>query len=318
MRHLLDIEALTPDDIISLIDLADRMAEVLKRPIPTIPALRGKVVLSAFFEDSTRTRVSFETAVRRLSGEVMSFAAASSSVKKGESVRDTIQTLTAMGPDAIVVRHRSAGVPHQIAQWTDAAVINAGDGWHQHPTQGLLDVATARKAIGSLEGRRVVMVGDIVHSRVARSTTQAFLALGAEVRWVAPRTLLPPDTDWLGVTVHSALDPELADADICYVLRIQSERIGEALLPSVREYHDRYALTPERLDLLSPRALIMHPGPMIRGVEISAEAADDPRAIVLDQVAMGVAVRMAVLYQLLGVHPLDEPAHPAPKGPESS
>ena len=299
-KHLLTVDDLTVDDILATFDLADRMAEVSSRSIPKIPALRGKTVATAFFEDSTRTRMSFDTAAKRLSADVMTFAAGSSSVKKGESVRDTIETISAMGVDAFVVRHRSAGVPEQITQWTDAVVINAGDGWHQHPTQGLLDGYTALRALGDLTGRKIVMVGDIVHSRVARSTSRIFGLLGAEVVWVAPSTLLPSDCSPFDVRVSNSFDDELADADICYVLRIQSERISEALFPSVDEYQDRFGHTTHRAHHVFRGDVLMHPGPMIRGVEIEGEAADDPRSLVTTQVRNGVFIRMAVLYQLLG------------------
>lgn len=245
--------------------------------------------------------MSFDVAAKRLSADVMGFAAGSSSMNKGESVRDTVETLCAMRVDAIVVRHRSAGVPAQITQWTDARVINAGDGRHQHPTQGLLDGYTALRKMGSLDGVAVTMVGDIANSRVARSTTRVFQLLGAHVTWSAPPTLLPASLAPFGVTVEHDVDTALAGADICYVLRIQSERISEALIPSVREYHDRYALTGRRASEVFKGALIMHPGPVIRGVEIDGAAVDDPRSVVVQQVANGVAVRMAVLYDLFGV-----------------
>jgi aspartate carbamoyltransferase catalytic subunit len=230
----------------------------------------------------------------------MSFAVSSSSVNKGESVRDTIETIEAMGIDAVIVRHRSSGVPAQIARWTNAVVVNAGDGWHQHPTQALLDAYTARSHLGDLAGRHVAIVGDVKHSRVARSNIEMFTALGARVTLVAPPTLLPPDTGAWDVQVSHHLDAVLPEVDVCYLLRMQNERMTEALVPTLREYTADYGLTSERADLLSPEALIMHPGPMNRGVEIASEVADRPNAVITEQVANGVAVRMAVLFMLLG------------------
>ena len=268
--------------------------------IPKVPALRGRTVVSLFFEDSTRTRLSFDTAAKRLSADTMSFGVSSSSVNKGESVRDTVETIEAMGIDAVIVRHSSSGVPAQIARWTDAVVVNAGDGWHQHPTQALLDAYTARSHLGDLEGRSVAIVGDVKHSRVARSNIEMFTALGADVTLVAPPTLLPPDTAAWDVSVSHELDPVLAGIDICYLLRMQSERMTEALIPTVREYTARFGLSSERADRLGADALIMHPGPMNRGVEIASEVAERPNAVITEQVANGVAVRMAVLFLLLG------------------
>lgn len=299
-RHLLAVGDLDRDQIVELLDLTDTFVEVGRRAIPKVPALRGRTVVSLFFEDSTRTRLSFDTAAKRLSADTMSFAVSSSSVNKGESVRDTIETIEAMGIDAVIVRHRSSGVPAQIARWTNAAVVNAGDGWHQHPTQALLDAYTARTHLGDLEGRHVAIVGDIKHSRVARSNIEMFTALGARVTLVAPPTLLPSDTSAWKVQVSHALDPILADLDVCYLLRMQNERMTEALLPSLREYTAGYGLTSARADRLAPDALIMHPGPMNRGVEIASEVADRPNAVITEQVANGVAVRMAVLFMLLG------------------
>ena len=299
-RHLLAVNDLDRDQIVELLDLTDTFVEVGRRSIPKVPALRGRTVVSLFFEDSTRTRLSFDTAAKRLSADTMSFAVSSSSVNKGESVRDTIETIEAMGIDAVIVRHRSSGVPAQIARWTNAVVVNAGDGWHQHPTQALLDTYTARSHLGDLAGRRIAIVGDVKHSRVARSNIEMFTALGAEVTLVAPPTLLPPDTGAWDVRVSHHLDPVLPDVDICYLLRMQSERMTEALVPTLREYTAGFGLTSERADRLSPDALIMHPGPMNRGVEIASEVADRPNAVITEQVANGVAVRMAVLFMLLG------------------
>ena len=300
MRHLLSTEDLSPADLADLLDLTANFAEIQSRDIKKVPALRGKTVVMAFFEDSTRTRTSFDLAARRLSADVVTFSAGSSSVKKGESLRDTVETISAMGVDAIVVRHASSGVPRRLTEWTDAAVINAGDGWHQHPTQALLDCYTIQQRFGSLEGRRIAICGDVNHSRVARSDIDAFTKLGAEVVLVGPRTLLPPTLEGWPVKVEPDLDPILGDLDVVYLLRIQQERLGSALLPSLREYRARYGLTRQRLARLRPDALVMHPGPMNRGVEIDPEAADDERAVVLDQVAAGVPVRMAVLYRVIG------------------
>lgn len=300
IRHLLSVGDLDREQIDELLDLTDTFVEVGQRSIPKVPALRGRTVVSLFYEDSTRTRLSFETAAKRLSADTMSFAVSSSSVKKGESVRDTVETIEAMGIDAIVVRHRSSGVPQQIAGWTGAAVINAGDGWHQHPTQALLDAYTVRSHLGSLEGRRIAIVGDVKHSRVARSNIEMFSALGAQVVLVAPPTLLPAHTSMWPVEVSHDLDAVLDSLDVCYLLRMQRERMTEALVPTLREYSECYGLTPQRADRLGPDALIMHPGPMNRGVEIGGDVADRPNSVVTEQVAHGVAVRMAVLFMLLG------------------
>jgi aspartate carbamoyltransferase catalytic subunit len=271
------------------------------RAIPKVPALRGRTVVSLFYEESTRTRLSFETAAKRLSADTMNFSVGTSSVKKGESLRDTVQTIAAMGVDAIVVRHASAGVPWQVARWAQgASVINAGDGWHEHPTQALLDCYTIRQARGGLAGLRVAIVGDVKHSRVARSDVAAFTLLGAEVTLVAPPTLLPPSLEGWPVAVSHDLDAVLPKSDVVYLLRMQRERQTEALLPSLREYTARYGLTRRRVELMADDAIVMHPGPMNRGVEIAAEVADLPRTVVTRQVANGVAVRMAVLFWLLG------------------
>jgi aspartate carbamoyltransferase catalytic subunit len=302
-RHLLGVADLGPDvaaGIDEVMALTDAFVEVSRRPIPKVPALRGKTVASLFFEDSTRTRLSFETAAKRLSADTMTFSVSTSSVKKGESLRDTVETIEAMGVDAIVVRHGSSGVPRQVARWADAAVVNAGDGWHEHPTQALLDCYTIRQHRQSMEGARVAIVGDVKHSRVARSNVAAFTALGAEVTLVAPPTLLPPNIDGWPVRVSHSLDEVIADTDVCYLLRMQRERMTEALVPTLREYTAGYGLTARRADRLPKGALIMHPGPMNRGVEIAAEVADRPDAVIVDQVRNGVAVRMAVLFLLLG------------------
>jgi aspartate carbamoyltransferase catalytic subunit len=299
-RHVLSVADLGRDGIDELMRLTESFVEVSERKIPKVPTLRGKTVVSLFYEDSTRTRLSFETAAKRLSADTMNFSVGTSSVKKGESLRDTVQTIEAMGVDAIVVRHGSAGVPWQVAGWVDASVVNAGDGWHEHPTQALLDCYTIREQRGTLDGLHVAIVGDIKHSRVARSDVLAFTLLGARVTLVAPPTLLPPSLAGWPVDVSHDLDEVLPKVDVVYLLRMQRERMTEALLPSLREYTAIYGLTPRRARLLADDALIMHPGPMNRGVEIAAEVAELPRSVITRQVANGVAVRMAVLFLLLG------------------
>lgn len=300
MKHLLGIEGLDAPDLDHLLGLTDHFVEVNRRRMPKVPALQGRTVCWLFYEDSTRTRLSFEQAAKRLSADTLSFTVSSSSVKKGESLRDTVETIEAMGVDAIVVRHGSAGVPHQVTRWVNASVVNAGDGWHEHPTQALLDCYTIREQRGSLDGLRIAIVGDIAHSRVARSDVWAFTKLGAEVTLVGPPTLLPPTVVGWPVRVEHSLDAVLPKVDVVYMLRMQRERMTEALIPSLREYTARWGLTRRRVDLLSGDAIVMHPGPMNRGVEIAADVADLPRSVVVDQVRNGVAVRMAVLYELLG------------------
>jgi aspartate carbamoyltransferase catalytic subunit len=301
VKHLLSIADLERADLDELLDLSDSFVEVTQREIPKIPALRGKTVVTLFFEDSTRTRLSFETAAKRLSADTMSFSASTSSVRKGESLLDTVQTIQAMGVDAIVVRHPCAGAAHRVAGWVDASVVNAGDGRHQHPTQAVLDLLTLRRHRGTgLDGLRVLFVGDIGHSRVARSGVQALATMGAEVSLAGPPTLLPESLEGWPVTVAEDLDTVLPEVDVVYLLRIQRERLGAALLPSLREYTTRYGITVERAARLKPDTLIMHPGPMNRGIEIAAEVADGPASLVTEQVANGVAARMAVLWSILG------------------
>ncbi len=300
MRHFRSIEEAGPATIRRLLDLADHMTEVNRRPNPKVPALRGRTVCNVFFEDSTRTRLSFETAAKRLSADTMNFAVSSSSVNKGESLRDTIETIAAMGVDAFVIRHKSSGVPWQVSEWTNAGVINAGDGWHAHPTQALLDCYTIRTALdrtGSFDGLRIAIVGDIKHSRVARSDISAFTMLGADVTLVAPRTLLPPHVE---VPVVSNLDDVIGDLDVLYLLRMQRERMTESLVPSLREYTMRFGLTPDRVRRMPDHALVMHPGPMNRGVEMAVDPAELPGAVITQQVTNGIAVRMAILFELLG------------------
>ena len=301
MKHLLSIDDLDVDSLTAMLDLSEQFVAVNQRDIPKVPALRGKVVASLFYEESTRTRLSFETAAKRLSCDVMTFSVTQSSVKKGESLRDTVQTIAAMGIDAIVVRHPAAGAPHRIVDWIDASVVNAGDGRHAHPTQALLDVLTLRRHRGpSLEGLRVAIVGDVRHSRVARSNVKALHLLGADVTLVAPPTLLPESLEGWPVQVSHELDDVVSETDVVMLLRMQFERQQEALFPTVREYTARYGLTEARAERLKPDALVMHPGPMNRGVEVAAAVADGPASLVTEQVANGVAVRMAVLYTLLG------------------
>ncbi|WP_117000458.1 aspartate carbamoyltransferase catalytic subunit [Desertimonas flava] len=312
-RHLLSIAEFGAAGVQRVLDLTDHMVAVNQRPNPKVPALRGRTVCNLFFEDSTRTRLSFETAAKRLSADVMTFSVGSSSVNKGESLRDTIETVAAMGVDAFVIRHRSSGAPWQVTRWTEASIINGGDGWHAHPTQALLDAYTVRGALGrggagtTFDGVRVAIVGDIKHSRVARSNVEVFCALGADVTLVAPRTLLPPELP-TGVEVTSDLDAVIDEIDVLYLLRMQNERISDAgapkgamgtLVPTIREYSARFALTPERARRLGEHALVMHPGPMNRGVEIQVDPAELPGALITRQVANGVAVRMAVLFDLL-------------------
>lgn len=298
-RHLLTIDDLGVEGVQRILRLTDSFVEVSERRIPKVPVLRGRTVAWLFYEDSTRTRLSFETAAKRLSADSMNFSVGSSAVNKGESLRDTVQTIEAMGVDAIVVRHKSAGAPKQITQWLDASVINAGDGWHAHPTQALLDCYTLRDRLGGIEGRRIAIVGDVKHSRVARSNIAAFTALGAEVVLVAPPTLLPPSLVPFDVTVSHSIDEVIGEVDVVYLLRMQLERMHEALVPSLREYTATYGLTAERARRLGPDTVVMHPGPMNRGVEVAADVPQMPNAVVTDQVRNGVAVRMAVLFDLL-------------------
>jgi aspartate carbamoyltransferase catalytic subunit len=314
VRHLLGIAELSAGEVEHLLDLTDHFVEVTRRPMPKVPALQGRTVTWLFYEDSTRTRLSFEQAAKRLSADTLSFTVGSSSVRKGESLRDTALTIEAMGVDAIVVRHGSSGVPAQIARWVSASVVNAGDGWHEHPTQALLDCYTIRERLGSLDGRRIAIVGDVAHSRVARSDVWAFTKLGAEVTLVAPPTLLPANLEGWPVRVEHDLDRVLPAVEVVYLLRMQRERMTEALLPSLREYTARWGLTRRRVDLLEEEAIVMHPGPMNRGVEIAADVADLPRSVVIDQVRNGVAVRMAVLYELLGSGGDLQPARPSAAG----
>jgi len=313
-RHLLSVAELGVDGIEEILRVSDAFVEVGQRAIPKVPSLRGRTVVTLFAEQSTRTRLSFETAAKRLSADVLSFSVDTSSVKKGESLRDTVETVAAMGVDAFVVRHPCAGAPAAVARWVDAAVVNAGDGWHEHPTQALLDCYTIREVLAGRAGHRlddvgvecfaglrVAIVGDVRHSRVARSLVLALGALGSVVTLVAPGTLLPPSLEgWPVAGVSHDLDAVLREVDVCYLLRLQTERGAGAFLPSVREYSATFGLTARRAALLDDAALVMHPGPMNRGVEIADDVAELPRSLVLRQVSNGVAVRMAVLFMLLG------------------
>ena len=299
MNDFLTVEGLPRAELTSLLDLSDEFVEVLARPIPKVPALRGRTVAMLFFEPSTRTRMSFERAAKALSADTMSFSPGTSSLSKGESLKDTALTIKAMGADALVVRHASTGAPWRIAEWTGLPVLNGGDGAHQHPTQALLDALTIRQHFGNLEGLHVAIVGDIRHSRVARSNIAAFSTLGATVTLVAPKTLLPVDLAGWPVHTAAAID-EVLDSDVIYLLRIQKERGGASVLPSLPEYVSRFGLTWDRFARMSSDSVVMHPGPMNRGVEIAPEVADHPRSLVEPQVANGVAVRMAVLFRLLG------------------
>lgn len=301
--NLLALDDLDADALTALLDQSDEFLEVLDRPIPKVPTLRGRTVAMLFFEPSTRTKLSFERAARALSADTMSFSPSGSSVSKGESLKDTTLTLLAMGPDALVVRHGAIGAPWRIADWAGIPVVNAGDGAHQHPTQGLLDALTLRQRFGSLDGLHIALVGDIRHSRVARSDIAAFTTLGARVTLVGPRTLLPPNLDGWPVETTDDFDAALGDLDAVYLLRIQAERGGGDVFPSVTEYVGRYGLTDDRARRLPDHAVVLHPGPMNRGIEISPSVADGPRSLVATQVRNGVAVRMAVLFHLLGGSP---------------
>jgi len=300
MKHLLTMEGVDRATLDDLLDDADEFYEVMHRPIPKVPALRGKTVATLFFEPSTRTKLSFERAAKALSADILSFSPGTSSLKKGESLKDTVLTVKAMGADLMVVRHKSTGAAWRVAEWTDLPVVNGGDGAHQHPTQALLDALTLRQHFGDLNGLRIAIVGDIRHSRVARSDVWAFTTLGAEVILVAPPTLLPADLTGWPVTATTQFDDVLTEVDAIYVLRVQAERGGASVFPSVAEYRQRFGMTDARFNRLKPDTIVLHPGPMIRGIEIDGGVADDPRCKVLEQVTNGVAVRMAVLFQLLG------------------
>jgi aspartate carbamoyltransferase catalytic subunit len=299
-RHLLSAADLDRDDAELVLDTAEELADVADRAIKKLPTLRGRTVVNLFFEDSTRTRTSFEVAAKRLSADVINFSAKGSSVSKGESLKDTALTLEAMGADAVVVRHAASGAPHRLAGWIRGSVLNAGDGTHEHPTQALLDAFTIRRRMGRVEGLRVAIVGDVLHSRVARSNVLLLATLGAEVTLVAPPTLLPVGVDSWPCAHSYDLDTVLPKSDVVMMLRVQRERMAAAFFPSAREYSRRFGLDAQRMAGLPDDAIVMHPGPMNRGMEIAAEVADSVRSTIVEQVTNGVSVRMAVLYLMLG------------------
>lgn len=315
MRHLLSAGDLSRDEAVRILDTAEELLGVAQRPIKKLPTLRGRTVVNLFFEDSTRTRISFEAAAKRLSADVINFSAKGSSASKGEGLKDTALTLQAMGADAVVVRHGASGAPHRLAHeaWTKGAVVNAGDGTHEHPTQALLDAFTMRRHLvgtshgvgADLAGKRITIVGDVLHSRVARSNALLLHTLGAHVTLVAPPTLLPVGVQTWPVSTSYSLDEAIEGTDALMMLRVQGERMNAAYFPSAREYSRRYGLDRARMDRLPDHAVVMHPGPMNRGMEISADVADSDRSVIVEQVTNGVAVRMAVLYLLLGGAPAD-------------
>jgi aspartate carbamoyltransferase catalytic subunit len=305
IRHLLGLEGVCREDIERILTTAESFKEVLDRPIKKVPPLRGQTIVNLFYEPSTRTRISFELAEKRLSADVVNFTASASSVTKGESLRDTVKNILAMKTDVIVIRHPCPGAPHFLTRATDAIVLNAGDGAHEHPTQGLLDIFTIWERWRDLRGKRVLIVGDVAHSRVARSNIWGLLTMGAQVAICGPATLIPKSFAEIGVEVYTDIDKALNQGvDAINVLRIQRERQGSAFLPSLREYSRLYGIDSERAGRLRPGALVMHPGPINRGVEITSEVADSAASVILDQVTNGLAVRMAALYLLCGGHAL--------------
>ena len=308
MRHLLGLEGMSAAQLTAILDLSAQMKAVNQRRIKKLPTLRGVTVLTFFVESSTRTRMSFELAAKRLSADTMSFTASTSALQKGETLLDTARNLEAMAPDILVIRHSCAGSPHFLARHVDCAIVNAGDGAHEHPTQGLLDLFTLREKLGSLAGRKIAIIGDIAHSRVARSAIFGLHALGADVHVAGPATMLPPAIEELGCTAHPRVEPAIEGADAVMMLRIQRERQGNDLFPSAHEYHRFFGLDRDRLRLARPGALVMHPGPMNRGVEIAPDVADGPQSVILEQVENGVAVRMAVLYLVAAQRGLEVPA----------
>ncbi len=305
-RHLLGVTDLEADEIRLILNTAEAMQEIASRPIKKVPTLRGRTVVNLFFEPSTRTRTSFEVAEKRLSADTLSIAVATSSVSKGESLLDTVRNIEAMSPDMIVMRHSSAGAPHLLARMCRSVIINAGDGMHEHPTQALLDAFTIREHKKRIEGLKIAIVGDLLHSRVLRSNIQLLNKLGAHVWACGPSTLMPPELPRFGVRPTTSLDEAVDGADVVMMLRIQHERMQGHFIPSTREYFSLFGLTPERLKRAAPDVIILHPGPMNRGVEIDSDVADGPYSVILEQVANGVAVRMAVLYLLAGQ---DDEAH---------
>jgi len=303
-RHLLSIGDLNHDQALLILDTAEELAKISDAPIKKLPTLRGRTIVNLFYEDSTRTRISFEAAAKRLSADVINFSAKGSSVSKGESLKDTALTLQAMGADAVVLRHPESGAANRLAAWTNGVVINAGDGTHEHPTQALLDAFTIRRHLGTvgsdLAGKQIAIVGDVLHSRVARSNVLLLNLLGAKITLVAPPTLIPVGVESWPVDISYAIDEVLPEVDAVMMLRVQSERMQNSFFPSTREYSRLFGLNLDRMNLLPKGALILHPGPMNRGLEISAECADSVQSVILEQVANGVSVRMAVLYLLLG------------------
>ena len=311
MRHLLSIEDLEREQVETILERADSFAEVTRRDIKKVPTLRGRTVVTLFYESSTRTSSSFELAAKRLSADVVSVKASGSSVDKGESLKDTVETLSAYDPAAIVIRHPYAGSAAMLTDWVEASVINAGDGMHQHPSQALLDVFTLRSRLGSLEGKRIWIVGDVLHSRVARSNIQAFTLMGASVTVCGPPTLIPRGIETSGCEVRHSLD-ELDSTDVIYLLRMQRERMGENFVPSIREYARLFQINSRRL---GPRQLVMHPGPVNRGIEIGSDVIDSEQSLIAEQVSSGLAVRMAILYELLTGDASADQAEPGGDGP---
>lgn len=299
-RDLLSLQEMSREDIELVLSTARSLKEILSRPIKKVPTLRGKVVCTLFYEPSTRTRTSFELAAKYMSADTVSIATSTSSVQKGETLADTARNLEVMGVDVVIMRHSVSGACHFLAKVLDAPVINAGDGMHEHPTQGLLDIFTILEQKGRIRGLKVAILGDVLHSRVARSNIFGLTKMGAQVAVAGPSTLLPPALSELGVKAYTRVEEAIEGADVVYVLRLQLERQTKSLFPSKREYHDMFGLTRERLKLAKEDALVMHPGPMNRGVEIDTEVADSPKSVILDQVTSGVAVRMAILYLILG------------------
>ena len=299
-KHLLGLENITRREIKLILDTAESFREVLERPIKKVPTLRGVTIVNLFYEPSTRTRISFELAEKRLSADTINFTTTNSSVKKGETLKDTVRNIEAMKVDMVVVRHKSVGVPYFLTQCLDSSIINAGDGAHEHPTQGLLDLFTVRQKYKKIEGLKILIVGDVLHSRVARSDIWGFKKMGASIAICGPTTLLPWEAKKMGIDVYTKLEDALKGRDVVNILRIQLERQQSGFLPSLREYANLFGITKERLNNLNENFTIMHPGPINRGVEITPEVADSPSSVILDQVTNGVAIRMAVLYLLSG------------------